>query len=58
MKKITDWLLGAAKAVVAGIAIGGAGLAIVLGADKEIVGAVAIVLGPLLVYITKNKESV
>lgn len=48
------FILGALKALVAGIAIGGAGLAVVLGAAPELVAAVGVVLGPLFVYIVPN----
>lgn len=51
---MVPFLQGAAKAVVAGIAAGGAALAVLLGADPEVVAALAVVLGPLLVYITPN----
>jgi hypothetical protein len=54
--KIVNWLLGAAKAVVAGIAVGGAAVAIDAGADPKTVGLVGVVLAPLFVYITRNKE--
>ena len=51
---MVPFLQGAAKAVVAGIAAGGAALAVVLGADPEVVAAVAAVLAPLFVYLTPN----
>lgn len=46
---------GIAKAIVAGIATGGGGLAIVLGADPDIVAAILVVLNPLFVYLVPNE---
>jgi len=48
------WILGAAKALVAGVSVGGGALAIVLGADKELIAALWVVLTPLFVYVTPN----
>lgn len=53
---MVEFVLGALKALVAGVAIGGAALAILLGADPAVVGAVGVVLGPLAVYLTGNKQ--
>ncbi len=47
-------LSGAAKAVVAGLFAGAGGLAILLGADAEIVAAVEFILAPLAVYLVPN----
>lgn len=48
------WILGALKALVAGVAVGGAALAIYLGVDKELVAILTVIFGPLLVYIVPN----
>lgn len=47
-------VLGALKALAAGVAAGGAALAVLLGADPELVAAVTVVVAPVLTYLTPN----
>lgn len=47
---------GALKALVSGVATGGAALAIYLGVDPELVSIVALIVTPLLVYLVPNAE--
>lgn len=51
---MVEFLLGAAKALVAGVATSGAALAVLLGVDPELAAAVTAVLGPLFVYLVPN----
>jgi hypothetical protein len=48
------YLLGALKALVAGIATSGAALAVILGAPETLVLALWAVLTPLFVYLAPN----
>ena len=50
-------VMGALKAVVAGVFAGGAALAVVLGADPELTAAIFVVLTPLMVYLAPNSKS-
>lgn len=51
---MSEFLLGAAKAVVTGIAAGGAALAVYLGVSPDLVAIVTVIVTPVLVYITPN----
>ena len=49
-----SFILGAAKALVTGVAAGGATLAVYLGVDPELVAIVALIVTPVLVYAVPN----
>lgn len=51
---MVEKILGAAKALVAGVAAGGAALAVYLGVDPELVALVAVIVTPVLTYLVPN----
>lgn len=51
---MTDKILGALKALVTGVAVGGATLAIYLGADAELVAIVTLIVTPSFTYLVPN----
>ena len=48
------FILGALKALVTGVAAGGAALAIYLGAAAELVAIVTVIVAPVLTYLVPN----
>lgn len=49
-----DFILGAAKALVAGLVAGGGALLLYLHVPAELVAVLGVILGPLAVYLVPN----